>query len=147
MAGNKSSGNVLPFKMDVNTLEKAVNQYKTDMNDGKFCRASWPHFCAYLGYTEQEVQEVIERGEDVKSAYHDRNIVLKRMLTWIRGEMLSGTGWSGQNQTKAIFALQQDYGDGTKYANNHMNRDKGPGKVVFNVSFGDGDARGRKAAK
>jgi hypothetical protein len=61
--------------------------------------------------------------------------------------MLSGTGWSGQNQTKAIFALQQDYGDGTKYANNHMNRDKGPGKVVFNVSFGEGDSRGRKAAK
>ena len=146
MAGNTSSGNVLAFKMSEKELQKAIDQYKSDLEKGKFQRASWPHFCARLGYTEQEVSEVIRRGEEVKGAYYDRAIMLKRMLTWIRGEMLSSAGWGGQSQTKAIFALQQDYGDGHQYVNNRGVGNQG-GNVNIKVGFGGSDPRGKRASK
>ena len=146
MAGNSGSGNVLTFKMSEKELEAAINKYKADLEEGVFPRASWPHFCARLGYTEQEVSEVIKRGEEVKGAYYDRAVMLKRVLTWIRGEMLSGAGWGGQSQTKAIFALQQDYGDGMKYENNRGSG-TGNGTVKIQVGFGGADPRGKKAGK
>ena len=146
MAGNTSSGNVLVFRMTEEQLEKAIDQYKIDLENGKFQRASWPHFCARLGYTEQEVQDVIKRGDEVKGAYYERAQMLKRMLTWIRGEMLSGAGWGGQSQTKAIFALQQDYGDGMQYVNNRGNG-VGGGNIRVELGFGGGDPRGKKAGK
>jgi hypothetical protein len=146
MAGNMQSGNVLSFRMSEKELQKAIDDYKADLNKGKFQRASWPHFCARLGYTEQEVQEVIKRGDEVKGAYYDRAVMLKRMLTWIRGEMLSSAGWGGQSQTKAIFALQQDYGDGHQYVNNRGVGNTG-GNVNIKVGFGGSDSRGKKASK
>ena len=144
MAGNGSSGNVLAFKMSENELKQEIDKYKDDLEKGKFPRASWPHFCARLGYTEREVEEVIKRGEEVKGAYYDRAILLKRHLTWIRGEMLSGAGWAAQNQTKAIFALKQDHGDGIRYEDKD---NKGPGTIRLEVGFGGNDQRARKASK
>lgn len=146
MAGNTSSGNVLVFRMTEDQLSQAIEKYKTDLENGKFQRASWPHFCARLGYTEQEVQDVIKRGDEVKGAYYERAQMLKRMLTWIRGEMLSGAGWGGQSQTKAIFALQQDYGDGMQYVNNR-GTGIGGGNIRVELGFGGGDPRGKKAGK
>lgn len=144
MAGNTDSGRVLTFKLNDKQLEQAIEQYKTDLEEGKFPRASWPHFCAYLGYTESEVKQVVERGEEVKGAYYERAVMLKRMITWIRGEMLSGSGWSGQNQTKAIFALKQDHGDGVRYSDADS---KQSGPVEVKISFGGSDPRAKKASK
>ena len=144
MAGNANSGAGLAFRMNDSQLETAIKQYKQDLADGKFPRASWPHFCATLGYTESEVKAVIDRGEEVKGAYWERAVMLKRMLTWIRGEMLSGAGWSGQNQTKAIYALKQDHGDGVAYSDG-ANKPSGPVKIE--VSFGGNDPRAKKASK
>lgn len=142
MAGNQDSGRVLAFKMSEKALKEAIDSYKADLEAEKFPRASWPHFCARLGYTEDEVAEVIQRGEEVKGAYYERAVMLKRMLTWIRGEMLSGAGWSGQNQTKAIYALKQDNGDGIRYTDGNG---KGGGKVELVHKFGGDDSRAKKA--
>lgn len=144
LAGNKDSGRVLAFKMSEKELKAAIEQYKLDAENGKFPRASWPHFCARLGYTEGEVAEVIQRGGEVVGAYSERAVLLQRMLTWIRGEMLSGAGWSGQNQTKAIFALKQNHGDGVAYADGNG---KQSGPVEVKISFGGNDARAKKAGK
>lgn len=142
--GNQDSGRVLPFKLSDKDLEKAIAQYKADLEAEKFPRASWPHFCARLGYTEKEVEQVITRGEESKGAYYERAVMLQRMLTWIRGEMLSGAGWSGQNQTKAIFALKQEMGDGMAYTDG---RGKASGPQEVRVVFGGGDSRAKRAGK
>lgn len=147
MAGNLNSGNTLAFRMSDKELEKRIEQYKQDLAEGNFPRASWPHFCASLGYSEKEVEDVIKRGEEVKGAYNDRAVMLKRMLTWIRGQMLSGSGWSGQNQTKAIFALQQDHGDGIKYENNRNVKADLNGPTNVTIAFGGNDKRAKKAGK
>lgn len=144
MAGNGSSGNVLAFKMSDKELSEQISQYKEDLNKGRFARASWPHFCARLGYTEEEVAEVIQRGEEVKGAYYDRAVMLKRHLTWVRGELLSGAGWAAQNQSKAIFALKQNHGDGIRYEDRDT---KGSGSLRVQVGFGGDDPRGKKASK
>ena len=144
MAGNSASGNVLAFRMSEIELKQAIEKYKEDLSNGAFQRASWPHFCARLGYTEAEVEEVIRRGDEVKGAYYERGMMLKRHLTWIRGEMLSGTGWAGQNQTKAIFALKQDHGDGVAYQDKDA---RGSGTIRLEVGFGGSDPRGKKASK
>jgi hypothetical protein len=144
MAGNSGSGNVLAFKLSDKQLEEAITNYKADLEAEKFHRASWPHFCSILGYTEAQVQEVITRGDEVKAAYYERAQMLKRMITWIRGQMLSGAGWSGQNQTKAIFALKQDHGDGVRYSDQDA---KQTGPVEVKISFGGADPRAKKASK
>ena len=144
MAGNQDSGRVLAFKLSEKQLEKEIKQYKADLEAGLFERASWPHFCARLGYTEDEVGEVIRRGVEVRGAYYDRAVILQRHLTWMRGQMLSGPGWGGQNQTKAIYALKQDYGDGVRYTDGNS-KPTGPNRI--NIQFGGSDSRAKKASK
>lgn len=144
MPGNENSGAGIPFRMPEKELNAAIKKYKQDATDGKFPRPSWPHFCATLGYTEAEVKECIERGQDRQSAYYGRAVALKRVATWVRGEMLSGKGWSGQVQSKAIFALKQDIGDGVSYTD----RDVGTASPTkINIQFGGDDPRGKKAGK
>lgn len=80
MAGNSNSGNVLAFKLSEKELETKLNTYKTAVESGEIPRASWANLCAYLGYTETEVGEVIARDQ-VNSAYYSRAVALKRALT------------------------------------------------------------------
>ena len=144
MAGNQDSGRVLAFKLSEKQLETEIAKYKKDLEAGAFERASWPHFCARLGYTEEEVAEVIKRGLEVRGAYYERAVLLQRHLTWMRGEMLSGKGWGGQNQTKAIYALKQDYGDGIRYTDGNS-KPTGPSRIK--IQFGGSDKRAGKASK
>lgn len=144
MPGNENSGAGIPFRMPEKELNAAIKKYKEDLAEGRFPRASWPHFCATLGYTEAEVKECMERGQDRKSAYYDRAVALKRMATWVRGQILSGSGWSGQVQSKGIFALKQDVGDGISYTDREVGT-AGPTKI--NIQFGGDDPRGKKAGK
>lgn len=68
MPGNENSGAGIPFRMPEKELNAAIKKYKQDLAEERFPRASWPHFCATLGYTEAEVKECMERGQDRKSA-------------------------------------------------------------------------------
>lgn len=143
MAGNSNSGNVLAFKLSEKELETKLNTYKTAVESGEIPRASWANLCAYLGYTETEVGEVIARDQ-VNSAYYSRAVALKRALTWVRGQLASGNGWSGQNQSRAIFLLKQDHGDGIRYSDQDA---KQTGPIEVKVSFGGSDSRAKKAGR
>ena len=144
MAGNQDSGRVLAFRLSDKELEKRIYEYKAMVDAEQIPRASWANFCAYLGYTEAEVAEVVTRGEEVKGAYYERAVALKRMMTWVRGQLSSGKGWNGQNQSRAIFLMKQDHGDGVRYSDQDA---KGNGPVEVKVSFGGNDPRAKKAGK
>jgi hypothetical protein len=144
MAGNQDSGRVLAFRLSDKELETRIYEYKAMVDDEQIPRASWANFCAYLGYTEAEVAEVVTRGEEVKGAYYERAVALKRMMTWVRGQLSSGKGWNGQNQSRAIFLMKQDHGDGVRYSDQDA---KGNGPVEVKVSFGGNDPRAKKAGK
>lgn len=145
MAGNANSGTSLAFKLTEKELTTAIREYKESVKDGTIPRASWPHFCAELGYTEAEVAEVIQRKDNRDSAYYNRAVALNRMLTWVRGQLASGTGWGGTNQTRASLLLQQDYGDGVRYSSGQQSQAAKAGPNI--ILFGGGDKRGRNAGK
>ena len=144
MAGNANSGVKPIFHMSEKQLAQAVEQYKQDLAEGVFARASWPHFAAYLDSTEQELAKVIEAGADKGSAYNGRAEILKKMATWVRGQYMSAPGWNGQLTSRAIFALKQDIGDGVKWSDQDT---KQTGPVEVRISFGGQDKRAKDAAK
>jgi hypothetical protein len=144
MAGNQDSGRVLAFKLSDKELDQKIEEYKGLVNAEEIPRASWANFCAFLGYTEAEVAEVVTRGIEVKGAYYERAVSLKRMMTWVRGQLSSGKGWNGQNQSRAIFLMKQDHGDGVRYTDQDA---KNTGPVEVKISFGGNDPRSKKAGK
>lgn len=144
MAGNQDSGRVLAFKLSDKELDRKIEEYKGLVNAEEIPRASWANFCAFLGYTEAEVAEVVTRGIEVKGAYYERAVALKRMMTWVRGQLSSGKGWNGQNQSRAIFLMKQDHGDGVRYTDQDA---KNTGPVEVKISFGGNDPRSKKAGK
>ena len=144
MAGNQDSGRVLAFKLNDKELDQRIEEYKGLVNAEEIPRASWANFCAFLGYTEAEVAEVVTRGIEVKGAYYERAVSLKRMMTWVRGQLSSGKGWNGQNQSRAIFLMKQDHGDGVRYTDQDA---KNNGPVEVKISFGGNDPRSKKAGK
>ena len=142
MAGNSNSGRKAEFHLTEKELEAKIRQYKEDLENGCFARASWPHFAAYLDSTEAELTDVMKLGAS-SAAYKGRGEMLKKMLCWVRGQMMSAQGWNGQLTSRAIFALKQDHGDGVKWTD----QEQKTGPVEVKISFGGGDARAGKAAK
>ena len=148
MAGNQNSGQKLAFTIPDRELDDKIKEYKEMVNAEVIARASWANFCAFLGYTEKEVAEVIAKGSEdsnTAGAYYKRAIALKRMVTWVRGQLSSGKGWNGQNQSRAIFLMKQDHGDGVRYSDQDIKGASGPANVVIN--FGGNDPRASKAGK
>lgn len=144
MAGNEKSGRNPTFPHSEETLRRKIDQYKQDVENGVITRASWPHFVASLDCTEKDVADVMALEDTPQSAYKVRARMLKKMLTWCRGQMLSAPGWNGQMTARAIFALKQDMGDGVKYTD----KDDGKtGPVEIRVSFGGDDPRAKNASK
>ena len=144
MAGNEKSGRNPTFHLSEADLTAKIEQYKQDLQDGKFARASWPHFAAYLDSTEADLSDVIEQGAKRESAYHGRAKALKKMATWVRGQLMSAPGWNGQLTSRAIFALKQDIGDGVKWTDQDS---KQTGPVEIKVTFGGDDPRAKNAGK
>ena len=144
MAGNEKSGRKPNFAMSEAELEKHIEKYKEDVANGVIARASWPHFAATLDCTEKDLAEIMAIDESSQSAYTGRTKLLKKMLTWVRGQMLSSSGWNGQMTARAIFALKQDHGDGVVYRDKDMG---GGGPSEVRVVFGGDDPRAKKAAK
>lgn len=144
MAGNGNSGRNPTFHLSEKQLEAKIKQYKLDLENGEFARASWPHFAAYLDSTEQDLADVIKQGAASNSAYKGRAELLKKMLTWTRGQMMSAKEWNGQLTSRAIFALKQDHGDGVKWTDQES-RQNGP--VEVRILLGGDDPRAKDAAK
>lgn len=142
MAGNSNSGRKAEFHLTEKELEGKIRQYKEDLENGCFARASWPHFASYLDSTEAELADVMKLGAS-SAAYKGRGEMLKKMLCWVRGQMMSAQGWNGQLTSRAIFALKQDHGDGVKWSD----QDTKTGPVEVKISFGGGDPRAGRAAK
>lgn len=144
MAGNGNSGRNPTFHLSEKQLEQKITQYKEDLKNGEFARASWPHFAAYLDSTSAELADVMKQGEKKDSAYKGRAELLKKMAEWVRGQYMSAKEWNGQLTSRAIFALKQDVGDGVKWTDQES---KQTGPVEIKIMLGGDDPRAKEAAK
>lgn len=81
MAGNEKSGNVIAFRMTEQQLKKSIDDFRYEYGDGSHGMVTWPRFCAFLGYSIEEVRECYLRGRDGKNAYNGRADLLERFQT------------------------------------------------------------------
>lgn len=81
MAGNEKSGNVIAFRMSENELKKAIDSFRDQFADGSRGMVTWPRFCAFLGYSVEEVRECYLRGKEGKNAYNGRADLLGKFQT------------------------------------------------------------------
>ena len=81
MAGNSKSGTSIPFCMPEEKLQKAIDTFRQEYQDGSKGMVTWPRFCAYLGYSVEEVRECYLRGKESKNAYSGRADLLGKFQT------------------------------------------------------------------
>lgn len=81
MAGNKNSGNVIAFRMSEADLKKSIDRFRDQFGDGSQGMVTWPRFCAFLGYSVEEVRDCYLRGKDGVNAYNGRADLLGRFQT------------------------------------------------------------------
>lgn len=81
MAGNENSGKGIPFRMSEAELENKIKQFREQFQDGSKGMVTWPRFCAFLGYSVEEVRECYLRGKDGKNAYNGRADLLGKFQT------------------------------------------------------------------
>lgn len=144
MAGNKRSGRDVIFPYSEEQLEGKFTQYLEDLKNGEFARASVPHFCFYIGITEDVLRGFVrDYSEKPESAYYRRALQCKGYLQFFRGQLFSSSDWSGQLSSRAQMLLEQDFGDGIVY----KAKDKTPPKTEMLIRFAEGDARAELAGK
>ena len=81
MAGNANSGAGIAFRMSEDELRDAIQRFRELYADGSKVMVTWARFCAFLGYSEEEVRECYLRGREGKNAYSGRAELLGRFLT------------------------------------------------------------------
>lgn len=84
MAGNANSGAGIAFRLSDAQLEQKIRQFRQDYGQGQFGMVTWPRFCAFLGYSVEEVAECYRRGKEGKNAYNNRSEMLKRFRTEVK---------------------------------------------------------------
>lgn len=114
------------FPLSYEEVKREIEQYKQDLQDGTIDRADFWDFCGRIGVSDDEVFEVIENPND-----KNRNLalLLKKYVTWQKGQYLSGKGWGGPNSSKAIFALKQRLG-GYQFTDKQEVQASGDVKVI-----------------
>lgn len=135
MAGNDKSGNVIAFRMPESELERNIEQFREEYGDGSKGMATWERFCAYLGYSLEEVKECYQRGRERGSAYSGRSKLIEKFYTECQAMMIETCG---QNRALAGKLAERDL---------IRDKDKQDNSKVFRIEFGGGDKRAEQARK
>lgn len=135
MAGNKKSGNVIAFRMSEQELKKAIDAFRDQFGDGSRGMVTWPRFCAFLGYSVEEVRECYLRGKDGVNAYNGRADLLGKFQTECHA-LTSET--CDKKQQLARDEIKTDY-------LTPPGQEDGPPEV--RIVFGSGDDRWIEAMK
>lgn len=88
MAGNANSGSALPFRVTENELRKKIEEFRLIYGSGENGMVTWPRFCAFLGYSVEEVRECYVRGKRGLNAYSGRADLLGRFRTEVKAMTL-----------------------------------------------------------
>lgn len=95
------------FPLSYSEVKAEIEQYKQDLASGAIDRADFWDFCGRLGVSDDELINVMEQPNDKNQ---ELSQLLKKYVTWQKGQYLAGKGWGGPNSSKAIFALKQKLG-------------------------------------
>lgn len=144
VAGNGNSGGIIAFKLSEKEFDKKIEEYKSGVYDGTVPTPCPSDFYTFLGYSTEDMRELIGYRDNATSAYSNRAKAAKKMLDWCKNQLVTHPAWSGKNLTKAIFLLKQDWGDGQTYRDQDA---KATGPAQVNIKFGGDDKRAARARK
>lgn len=134
MAGNEKSGNVIAFRMTENELVSKIDQFREQFGKGQNGMVTWDRFCAFLGYSTDEVKECYQRGREKGSAYGGRSKLLERFFTEVTAMMVE----TCDTAAKLNKLLDQ---------NPLQEKEIQSNEKVFRIEFGSGDKRAENARK
>jgi hypothetical protein len=142
------------LRLSYDDLIRACREYRAAVQDGRVMRAQWDHFAGWIGEDSGELTAFMtasddgdgeQRGEDAKSgtrADRDEDAKkmeargeLKRLATFIRGELATSPNWGGALSAKSIFLQKQAF-DGRPMADKQ--EISAGGDIAIKVSFGGG---------
>lgn len=135
MAGNKNSGNAIPFRLSEAQLARKIDEFRDTYADGSKGMVTWPLFCAFLGYSEEQVRECYLRGKEKENAYTGRADMLEKFYTECRA-LTCTTSPKQQALAKSVLAVNYLAPPGTENT---------PPEV--RILFGGGDDRWIEAMK
>lgn len=135
MAGNEKSGNVIAFRMTESELEQKIEIFRQMYGNGSRGMVTWERFCAFLGYSLEEVKECYQRGRERGSAYSGRSKLIEKFYTEVQAMMIETCG---QNRALAGKLAERDL---------IRDKDKQDNSKVFYIEFGGGDKRSEQARK
>lgn len=134
MAGNEKSGNVIAFRMTENELKQKIEEFRVEFGKGQNGMVTWERFCAFLGYSVEEVKECYQRGREKGSAYGGRSKLLEKFHTECKAMMVETCDKAAAlNKLVGRDLLRDD--------------DKGNNEKTFLILFGGGDKRAEEARK
>ena len=134
MAGNEKSGNVIAFRMTESELVQKIEQFRKEYGEGEKGMVTWDRFCAFLGYSAEEVKECYQKGLVKGSAYSGRSKLLERFLTECRAMMVATCDTAAKlNKLVDVDPLRDKEQQGNE--------------KVFRIEFGNGDKRAEDARK
>lgn len=146
MAGNERSGRALTFRMSEKELEKKINEYKRLVESGERTAPCWPDFREFLGYLQEDLDEVVNQGIELKGAYYTRALMLKSMGATCENYVLTHPHWrTPATAPIAKLLLAQGYGWTRKYTS--VEKGAGGGNSKFEIHFGGSDKRSKQASK
>ena len=134
MAGNEKSGNVIAFRMTESELKQKIEDFREQFGKGQQGMVTWDRFCAFLGYSAEEVKECYQRGLEKGSAYGGRSKLLERFLTECRAMMVATC------DTAAKLNKLVD-------ADPLRDKEQQSNEKVYRIEFGNGDKRAEEARK
>jgi hypothetical protein len=135
MAGNANSGHGIPFRLTDAELKRKIEQFREEYGDGSKGMVTWPRFCAFLGYSIEEVRECYVKGREGKNAYNVRSELLKRFRTECKALTYE--------TSEGKLTLGRDEAN-TDYLTPPGEEDKPPD---IRIMFGGGDERWIEAVK
>ena len=135
MAGNKNSGQSIPFRLSEAQLQQKIEAFRDEYSDGSKGIVTWAFVCMFLGYSEEEVRECYLKGREGKNAYSSRADLLEKFHTECRA-LTCQTANKQQALAKALISVNYLSPTGT---------DETPPEV--RIVFGGGDDRWIDAMK
>ena len=111
-------------------LNKRIDQYFKDVEEGVIHRVGWSHFASYLDLSLEQVKTILNDSGDT---YVGHARAIKKAFTKLRGIIETSDAYSGGNSSKGIFLLKQDV-DGCAYQDKTDIR--GSGEIKVKLEFG-----------
>ena len=134
MAGNEKSGNVIAFRMTESELKQRIEDFRKEYGQGQHGMVTWDRFCAFLGYSAEEVKECYQKGLAKGSAYGGRSKLLEKFLTECKAMMVETCDTAAKlNKLIDVNPLKDEEAQDNR--------------KVYEFRFGNGDKRSEQARK